>query len=310
MAGSGGRYFPDYTPSEFREKVREADAEDRDEAFESNANQLMSDYLAQFNARDAAAINKVLEKIRTELSNFLEGTVDLLFGGSVAKHTYVDGLSDVDALLLLNANVAAEQLPAKIRQDCGQHLEAIFGKGNVKVGQLAVTVKAGDHEIQLLPAIRTGEHFKIGSANGTDWERIKPRIFAAKLTEANGKLGNKLVPMIKLAKAAIAQLPDQKKLSGYHVEALAVKVFESYSGELTTRAMLKHFFDKAPGHLSQPIPDVTGQSDHVDGYLGDAGSLQRRVAADACGRIGRRMRNADSAKDLSLWRQLFGDGTS
>lgn len=310
MAGSGGRYFPDYTPSEFREKVREADAEDRDEAFESNANQLMSDYLAQFNARDAAAINKVLEKIRTELSNFLEGTVDLLFGGSVAKHTYVDGLSDVDALLLLNANVAAEQSPAKIRQDCGQHLEGIFGKGNVKVGQLAVTVNAGDHEIQLLPAIRTGEHFKIGSANGTDWERIRPRVFAGKLTEANGRLGNKLVPMIKLAKAAIAQLPDQKKLSGYHVEALAVKVFEGYSGELTTRAMLKHFFDKAPGHLSQPIPDVTGQSDHVDGYLGEAGSLQRRVAADACGRIGRRMRNADSAKDLSLWRQLFGDGTT
>jgi hypothetical protein len=309
MAGSGGRYFPSYTPSEFREKVREADAEDRDEAFEANANQVISDYLAQFNARDAAAINKVLEKIRTELANQLEGTVDLLFGGSVAKRTYVDGLSDVDALLLLNATVAAELSPAQIREECGRHLREVFGKENVWVGQLAVTVKAGDHEIQLLPAIRTGEHFKIGSANGTDWERIRPRVFAAKLTEANGNLGNKLVPTIKLIKAAIAQLPEQKRLSGYHVEALALKIFDGYAGELTSRTMLKHFFEQSPNHLTQPIPDVTGQSDHVDGYLGEAGSLQRRVAADACGRIGRRMRNADAAKDLTLWRQLFGDGT-
>lgn len=309
MGGSGGRYFSSYTPNEFRDKVREAEAQDRDEVFEANANQLIADYLAQFNARDTAGINKALETIKTELTDQLEGTVDLLFGGSVAKRTYVDGLSDVDALLLLNSTVTAELSPGQIKENCAERLREVFGRDNVWVGQLAVTVKTGDLEIQLVPATRAGEHFQIGSANGVDWERIRPRKFAAKLTEANGQLGNKLVPVIKLVKAALAQLPDQKKLSGYHVEALALKIFGDYQGELTSRAMVKHFFKQSPQHLAQPILDVTGQSEHVDGYLGDAGSLQRRVVADACDRIGRRMHNADAAKDLTLWRQLFGEST-
>lgn len=305
MAGSGGRYFTPYTPEEFQEKVREADAQDRDEKFESDANQLVIDYLAQYNARDSVAINKELEKIREALSDQLEGTVDLLFGGSVAKRTYVDGLSDVDALLLLNADVAAESPPAEIKENCAQKLRELFGKENIKVGDVAVTINTGEHEIQLVPAVRSGEHFKIGSANGVDWEKIRPRLFAQQLTAANGELGNKLVPTIKLIKAAIVQLPEQKKLSGYHVEALAIQVFSDYKGELTPRAMLKHFFEQSPHHLLQPIKDITGQSSHVDEYLGDADGLQRKIVADAYGRIGRRMRNADSAKDLSLWKQLL-----
>lgn len=308
MGGSGGSFFPQYRPDEFQRKVREAEGQSRDEVFEAEANELIAAYLADFNNRDAAAINEVLERVKAELTDHFEGTVDLRFGGSVAKHTYVDGLSDIDALMLLEPDLAEELSPAQIRERCAARLREIFGRENVSVGQLAVTVKAGAHEIQLLPALRTGDHFKIGSANGTDWERIKPRVFAAALTDANGRLGNKLVPTIKLAKAAIAQLPDQKKLSGYHVEALALRIFDGYSGELAPRVMVRHFFEKVSQRLLQPITDVTGQSDHVDDYLGEANSIQRQIVADACGRIGRRMANADLAKSRALWQQIFGDG--
>ena len=310
MGGSGGRLLPSFSPDEFRKKVSEADAKHRDEAFESDANQLIDKCLTQFNSRDSASINRTLEKIKTELTDQLEDTVDLLFGGSVAKRTHVEGLSDVDALLLLKPEVTAELLPDEIKQLCAERLRELFGRENVWVGDLAVTVKADEIEIQLVPAVRDGEHFKIGSPNGKSWERIRPRTFAAMLTDANGKLGNKLVPTIKLAKALIAQLPEQKRLNGYHVEALALKIFEGYRGELTPRSMLKHFFKESSKQLAQPIPDVTGQSEHVDEYLGEAGSLQRRIVADACDRIGRRMYLADAAKDLAFWRQLFGEDTT
>lgn len=56
----------------------------------------------------------------------------------------------------------------------------------------------------------------------------------------------------------------------------------------------------------KPIRDASGQSVHVDEYLGAANSLPRRIVADTLARIGRRIRNADGAKSVERWRELFG----
>lgn len=307
MGGSGGRYFPSYSPEEFQEKVQKAEDAAKDDVYEAEANSLLSEYLAQFNNRDVDAINQVLETARAELADEFEGTVELKFGGSVAKKTYVDGLSDVDALLLLKHADAAHESPADIKETCAARLREIFGADKVSVGQLAITVEKKGSVIQFLPALRAGDHFKISNAEGTEWSKIRPRVFAEALTNTNAEMGNKLVPTIKLAKAIIGQLPEQRRLSGYHVEALAMKVFEGYRGEMAPRPMLKHFFENIGPRLHQPMSDVTGQSDHVDEYLGPAQSVQRRVIADACDRISRRLKSADGAKDLAQWRQVFGD---
>jgi len=307
MGGSGGRYFPSYSPQEFQEKVQKAEDAAKDDVYEAEANGLLSGYLAEFNDRDVDAINQVLEKARAELADEFDGTVELKFGGSVAKKTYVDGLSDVDALVLLKHADAAHEAPADIKETCAVRLREIFGTENVSVGRLAITVVKGSSTIQFLPALRAGDHFKISNAEGTEWAKIRPRIFAGALTKANGELGNKLIPTIKLAKAIIGQLPEQRRLSGYHVEALAMNVFGTYQGEVAARPMLKYFFEHVGTRLQQPLTDVTGQSDHLDDYLGAAQSVQRRVIADACDRISRRLKAADAAKDLAQWRQVFGD---
>lgn len=307
MGGSGGRYFSSFTPEEFKEKIRGAEEGTRDEAYEAQVNALLADYLAQFNDRDVDGINRILERVKAELSEELDGTVNLLYGGSVAKKTYVDGLSDIDALLLLHPTHAKEQTPEEVKENCAERLREIFGQEAISVGRLAVTVETEGKVLQFLPAVRSGEHFKISNQDGTDWARIHPRAFAQSLSEANASLGNKLVPTIKLAKAIIGQLPEQRRLSGYHVEALALKIFENYSGEKSPHAMLKHFFDNTSKKLQKPMEDVTGQSTHLDEYLGPASSLQRKIVADACDRISRRLKNADGAKDIAQWKQVFGD---
>ena len=71
------------------------------------------------------------------------------------------------------------------------------------------------------------------------------------------------------------------------------------------RSPIRHFFEKAPDHVKQPIKDSSGQSVHVDGYLGGANSLERRIVADALGRIGRKIRNADGASSSERWKELF-----
>ncbi len=107
------------------------------------------------------------------------------------------------------------------------------------------------------------------------------------------------MPTIKLAKGILSALPEKRQLSGYHVEVLAVKVFEGYKEKKTPTDMLRHFFDKVPEALRRPIGDVTGQIDVTpDEYLGPAKSVQREIVADAVDRIARRIRNADGARSV------------
>jgi hypothetical protein len=307
MGGSGGTILPSFRPDEFREKLRAAEQQTYDQEFESEIAKFLGLRLADFNSRDTEAIQRILDSVKQELSEEFEGPVSLLFGGSVAKHTYVDGLSDIDALLLMNPKDAVGQTPESLRELCGARLKERFGEQNVTVGDLAVTVMKDGQLLQFLPAIREGEHFKISNANGRGWAKVRPRVFAGMLTEANDRLGKKLVPTIKLAKAIISDFPENRRLTGYHTEALAVEMFRNYQGELTPKAMLRHFFDNAASNLMVPIKDATGQSTYVDEYLGEANSLERKIVADTCDRVARRIRNADGAKSMQLWKEIFGE---
>jgi hypothetical protein len=87
---------------------------------------------------------------------------------------------------------------------------------------------------------------------------------------------------------------------------LAIKVFRDYDGPKTTVAMLPVFFQKAKDLVLSPIKDSSGQSVHVDGYLGDANSDERMVTSHVLGRLEKRMRNASAASSPAQWRALFG----
>lgn len=130
--------------------------------------------------------------------------------------------------------------------------------------------------------------------------------FQEALTNRNAACGGKLVPTIKLAKAINGELPENQRLSGYHVESLAIAAFRGYAGEKTTSAMLPTFFERARELVLAPIKDSSGQSVHVDGHLGPANSAERIAASHLLGRIARRMRNATAAASVPQWKALFG----
>jgi hypothetical protein len=117
----------------------------------------------------------------------------------------------------------------------------------------------------------------------------------------------KLVPTIKLVKVINDDLPKSSRLTGYHIESLAIDAFRDYRGPQTTKAMLKHFFEAARGRVLTRIKDKTGQSIYVDEYLGSPGSKARKYVAEVLDRIFRRMRNADAARSKAQWLQLLGE---
>jgi SMODS domain-containing protein len=304
MGGSGGGYFRS-DPEKIKKKLRDSEANTENAAYEAQVASLLSDLLANFNGRDHEATNRHLSEIKKAIEKDIDGTVDLLFGGSVEKHTYVDGLSDIDSLVILNDAELANETPNTVKKYFAEILKDRFPQTDIQVGKLAVTLKFSDAEVQLLPTVKSGEHLKVANRTGEGWSSIRPKAFSEKLTGVNQNAGRKVVPVIKLTKVIISNLPEKHQISGYHAESIAVTAFKTYSGDVKPKEMLKHFFSEASKMVKQPIRDNTGQSVHVDDSLGSANSLERRIVSDAFDRVHRRMKNADNFGSVAEWQKLF-----
>lgn len=271
---------------------------------------LVNDYLAEllgtFNGRDVGLTARRLDKIREVLGDVVE-MEQLLLGGSVAKHTDVDGISDIDALIVIDRTDLGGKSPSDLRAALYAELDARMDRSevaSVRAGEMAVTVVYRDGmEVQLLPALHHGKKVHIGDIDGPGWSEINPRRFQSALTDANKKLGGALVPAIKLLKSINADLPEQKRLKSYHIEAIAVDSAKVYAGSKVPREVLIHLCAHAAERVLRPIGDITGQSRHVDDYLGEAHSVKRRVAAQALAGI---RRHLEAATSLDEWKSIFG----
>lgn len=306
MGGSGGGSYTNWKTERLTEAVRTAQEKSAAD-FDLQLAGYLSELLATYNARDADTARERLNEAKTTLQEVIDGTFDQLFGGSVAKHTYVDGLSDIDSLLIVNGSKFEDQTPPAILNSMDRILRESFDASiHVEHGRMAVTITYPDGMVlQLLPAIRTDTGIKVPAAGTDGWSHINPEAFTQALTRRNAECGGKLVPTIKLAKAVIGNLPEQYRLSGYHVESLAIAAFRGYDGTKTTAMMLPHFFQQARGLILSPLRDSTGQSVHVDEYLGEANNTTRQYISRLLGNLAKRMKNASAAQSRAQWEALF-----
>lgn len=306
MGGSGGGRYSGPSSESLQQRLDNIRKQER-ERLEQSISEYLRKLLVRYNDRDKDKIASRLELIQKLLGQDFE--IDtLLFGGSVAKHTAVDGLSDVDALVVLDREDLHGKSAQAMLDAFHKTLDDQLSRKDVlsiEKGKLAVTVVYHDNtEIQLLPALRSGQVVSIAAADGKSWNDTKPRVFQRQLTQSNQRLGQSLIPSIKLVKALIGSLPKQKQLSGYHVEALAVDAAKGYQGYKTPNALLLHILRHASDRVLTPLKDTTGQSRTVDAYLGKAESVQRRVASLALSGIARRL---DAATSLGQWQAIFGE---
>ena len=307
--GGGGRFRFDATRAK---SLPEQVAKTQLQASEATAGTEIANYLAdslkEFNNRDAAAMRKDLTEIEEHLGEQLQGNFDVLFGGSVAKHTYVDGLSDVDAILAFK-NAEDVDTPKKLLDKLTRSLgDLLEGRADVSHGKLAVTVKYNNGvELQLIPAIRDPNGLHVPSWRRDGWSAINPEKFTAALTKRNVQCGQRLIPTIKLAKAINANLPEDKRLTGYHMESLAIAAFRDYKGPTVLASMLSHFMKSVPDLLKSPIKDRTGQSVHVDEYLGVAGSTDRTDRAHLFERLSKRLDTSLATGSITNLGQLLGE---
>ena len=305
MGGSGGTgsYFSARDAKALEVQARRRLEQSR---LDSTVNSLLQYELTGINDRDTDLTNERLESIEQALGSRIGEVERLLFGGSVAKHTFVNGLSDIDALVEIAEEGVSQRSPDEVKDNFATALKQTLPQGDVeeiRQGRMAVTVKYLDGtEIQLLPAIRVGDELAVSSWDSKSWMSIRPRNFARSLTTTNQSQGGAVIPAIKVAKAIFANKLGDDGPSGYHVEALAVEAFQRYSGPKTPKAMATHLVRSASERVLRPIRDITGQSRYVDESLGEGNSVPRRALSRRLGGLARTMENTQSIED---WQGLI-----
>ncbi len=307
MGGTGGEFLKDKEIKEMQKEIRESEEKTTDEAFEVEVSAKINKLLANYNYRDTNAIKSHIDVIIKAIQKEIVGTFNIVFGGSYQKYTYVDGISDIDSLVLLNNSELINKSPKEVLEYFRAMLKERFPESKIEIGKIAITIHFTDGNIiQLLPAVKSGEEFKISNSSGDNWSKIKPRNFTDKLTETNKKNNDKMIPTIKVVKAINSYLPTRKQLTGYHIESLAIEVFKVYSGEKNIKKMLQHFFESAKDLVKSPIKDKSGQSVYVDEYLGRKNSNERKQISIILDRISRRMKNANSSASVEQWMEILG----
>jgi Nucleotidyltransferase domain len=263
--------------------------------------------LTYISARDAETTNRHLQRIKQALEKDIEGSIELGLGGSIKKHTYVDGLSDVDVLVTLNRSELAEMSPEEAQTYIATRLKESLPGTDVTVGKLAVTVNFSDGtSIQLLPSISTATGVRIANEEGTEWSNVaKPHLFAKKLTDVNQRNAGKVVPVVKLFKAINSTRPKEERLHSYHIEALAANAFSDYNGPYTHKEMLEHLTDYSTKAVLRHTEDETGQSRNVDEYLGSESSQERQRVSQSLDRLSKRMKAADDEASVEEWEDIL-----
>ena len=263
--------------------------------FNHHCEKLLDRYMNRNRQRDAQRLNE----IRDATSHAGYEPVQTMFGGSVKRGTDVTGLSDVDALLIVNDSSLVSRPPSDAIERVRDVIQDRFPENEVIAGKLAVTIKyASGPEIQILPAIRTNSNgIRIAEPGNSQWSNItRPEAFAEKLVEVNNANGARVVPVIKLTKAmAHCHVKRQsRKISGYHIESLAIDAFSNYDDELKTQVMLDHFLTYSMDAVMEPIADSTGQSRFVDEYLCVAGSSLRERTKTYFGQMRGKVRRCET----------------
>lgn len=304
MGGSGGGFYVPRTEQQTRSSIQSSRRATENADYEAAVSESLRGLLAAYNERDTDTVSDRLDQVKEILADYLESSIALRFGGSVSKHTYVDGISDVDCLCLLNPSKFSSESPQQVLQELDSLLRQVLGqRANVERGALSIKLKYKDGpELQILPALRTATGVRVPAAEGDEWSQvIHPQRFASALTDVNQRLNGNVVPVVKLVKAAISNLGLSPKMRGYHIEALALRIFQEYRGDLAPKAMVQHFFDKASDLVRIPIKDMTGQSVYVDDYLGQRNSTERERIGGAFRTVTQRMNQADAGHSVNDW---------
>jgi hypothetical protein len=304
MCGGDGGGYSSRSISDIQKEVdRQNERTDYNDAIEA----IVKEQLSTSNVRDTDIIDKHIETLLNAIKAEVEESVQVNFGGSVKKHTYVNGISDIDLLLDIKNTKFSDMGPKEAIKAIADIIQNRLPNSKVETGDMSIKLSYSDgSELQLLPAVKTKTGFKIPDPKASTWSSVvKPDTFAKKLTDVNQTNRGMVVPVIKALKGAQDGFSEKYKMTGYHLESLAIEAFEKYKGDYSYQNMITHFCKSIAERVTSPIADKTGQSLHVDDYLGSQNSTSRKAISDNYTRLVNKLNSAQGSCDIETWKEIF-----
>lgn len=251
---------------------------------------------------------KVREQARAAAKELNRESPDLraipTLGGSGAKGTYVEGISDHDIVVRVSPEDSGKG-PREILHSLAAKLKRLHPNADVMIGRMAVTVKEGGRELQYVPAKRDGRYIRLPIPGQDTWgNQAQPRKFVNKLNRTDARLDGGVKEAIRAFRIAQEKyLKPEERLDGYHVESIALLAFRSYPTGRSRAQMAEDMTRAAASLVRKPIKDRTGQSLHVDEKLGEPNSAARQQASHALRSLADEMKK-DRLEGGTFWRNL------
>jgi hypothetical protein len=134
--------------------------------------------------------------------------------------------------------------------------------------------------VHVVPALGgSKDYYLIPKGDRTTlWLATNPQLDAERLDGLDKKQNGRMRGTVKLLKRWNDR-PNRGRLRPYHLEVMALNIFELYSIKSYLDA-LRYFFTAAPGRLGQPCPDPSDLGPNVDRYLDQE---QRDLSLEAVG---------------------------
>lgn len=273
------------------------------------ANDYVRSRLEETARRDHGETREIIDSLVDGLNQRIAGRADAVYGGSTAKGTFVEGISDYDVLVRVQETELAGKGPRAALDRIAAAAQATFPDAKISVGKMAVTVTMNSKEYQAVPALRAKNgDIRLPEPGRNAWSNVtQPRKFADRFTAANQRHDGMVKQTTRTFKLMQEkQLPKDSRLIGYHVEAIAYLAFRSQKPRETTHTRMLEDMTKAASHLvRQPITDRTGQNRHVDDHLGPANSKKRQRVAHELSRLAKKMQRARESGDAEAWRSVL-----
>ena len=222
----------------------------------------------------------------------IDDSVDIVYAGSVAKGTYVEGISDVDNHVRINGTSLEKKSPAEVKAYIRQQLSKLPDVKSVTETSRTVTVTYRDGtEMQYVPVIKTKNGYRV--ADGKRWSNVVyENRFRRDFQRTNKKCGGRLTTLIRILKKENADNPKGQRMSGHHIEVMANRIFKSAPASKThdVGTMAVYYHQHASRHIRHRMRDVTGQYTYVDKRsLGGPDSESRRALSRRFASRARRM---------------------
>ena len=231
--------------------------------------------------------------------------------GSIPKYTALKEHADLDVMVALHySKHIKDKTPTQVLQNVRDAL-AEWRTGARKNGQAVTLHYKTWPNVDIVPVSRTTDdagnvqHYNVPNSNNDTWIVSKPKIHASTIETKSSDCGYNFRRIIKMIKHWNRIHSDY--LQSYHIEALALKVFEGSLAD--TDWSVFQFFDKSRPLLMGSLWYDTG---YVDDYLtwSDRQEVLKRI--DAAIEKTRAAwhktynTNNDHKGAIEIWKQVFG----